>query len=84
MTDDDTTDPAANRKDPALAGRIAQIASRYPDRPVLAFDADGKLMDWKQDGSSDWANGSHPQERIYEVDGGADEQAVSATIWAAD
>ncbi|MGU3290834.1 hypothetical protein [Williamsia sp. M5A3_1d] len=84
MTDSDTTDPGTNRQDPALAGRIAQITSRYPDRPVLAFDADGKLMDWKVADASDWANGSHPQERIYEIDGGADEQAVSAAISAAD
>ncbi|MGJ0119030.1 hypothetical protein ACQ7HM_07480 [Williamsia sp. MIQD14] len=84
MTDADTTDPGTNRQDPTLAGRMAQITSRYPDRPVLAFDADGKLMDWREDDASDWANGSHADERIYEIDGGADEQAVSAAIAAAD
>ena len=84
MTDSDPTDPGEHRDDPTLAGRIAQITSRYPDRPVLGFDADGKLIDWKEPDSADWANGSHPQERIYEFDGGADEQAVHTSIAAAD
>ncbi|MGZ8178186.1 hypothetical protein ACXVUM_09665 [Williamsia sp. SKLECPSW1] len=66
--------------DTTLAQRIAQITEQYPDRAALAFDADGKLMDWREDEGDDWANGSLEGERVVEVPGGADEDAVTAVL----
>ncbi|WP_299568965.1 hypothetical protein [uncultured Williamsia sp.] len=63
-----------------LAQRIAQITEQYPNRAALAFDADGKLMDWRESDGDDWANGSLDGERLIEVPGGADEDAVQAAV----
>ncbi len=63
-----------------LVQRIAQITEQYPDRAALAFDADGKLMDWRESDGDDWANGSLPGERVVEVPGGADENAVRTAL----
>ncbi|GAA2057589.1 hypothetical protein [Williamsia deligens] len=63
-----------------LTRRIAQISEQYPQRDALAFDADGKLMDWREGGDDDWANGSLAGERLIEVPGGADETAVQEII----
>ena len=67
-----------------LAQRIAQITEQYPNRAALAFDADGKLMDWRESDGDDWANGSLDGERLIEVPGGADENAVQAAVDARD
>ena len=66
--------------DDTLAQRIAQITEQYPNRAALAFDADGKLMDWRESDGDDWANGSLDGERLIEVPGGADEEAVQAVV----
>lgn len=67
-----------------LAHRIAQITEQYPDRAALAFDADGKLMDWRESDGDDWANGSLDAERVIEVPGGADERAIEDVVAARD
>lgn len=50
------------------ARRIADFAGEHPDYTAIAFDNDGKIIDWKT--SDDWANGSHDGERMYTVEGG--------------
>ncbi|MGK9270294.1 hypothetical protein KXR83_04745 [Williamsia muralis] len=53
----------------ATARQIAHFAGEHPDYDAIAFDNDGKIIDWQQ--NDKWANGSHEGERIYVVQGGA-------------
>jgi hypothetical protein len=53
----------------ATARQIAHFAGEHPDYEAIAFDNDGKIIDWQQNGK--WANGSHRGERIYIVEGGS-------------
>ncbi len=64
----------------AVAHTIAQIAGEYPDRSALAFDGDGKLIDWQETDDGPWVNGAHAGERIFVVAGGASESDVEAQI----
>jgi hypothetical protein len=52
----------------ATARQIAHFAGEHPDYDAVAFDNDGKIIDWQQNNT--WANGSHDGERIYVVEGG--------------
>ncbi|PVY31465.1 hypothetical protein C7458_103281 [Williamsia muralis] len=52
----------------ATARQIAHFAGEHPDYDAIAFDNDGKIIDWQQNDT--WANGSHQGERIYVVQGG--------------
>ena len=52
----------------ATARQIAHFAGEHPDYDAIAFDNDGKIIDWQQNDT--WANGSHKGERIYVVQGG--------------
>jgi hypothetical protein len=52
----------------ATARQIAHFAGEHPDYDAIAFDNDGKIIDWQQ--GDTWSNGSHDGERIYVVNGG--------------
>lgn len=52
----------------ATARQIAHFAGEHPDYAAIAFDNDGKIIDWQQNDT--WANGSHSGERIYVIQGG--------------
>ncbi|GAA1459287.1 hypothetical protein [Williamsia maris] len=64
----------------AVAHTIAQIAGEYPQRSALAFDADGKLIDWQETDDGPWVNGAHAGERIFVVGGGASESDVRSQV----
>jgi hypothetical protein len=53
----------------ATARQIAHFAGEHPDYDAIAFDNDGKIIDWQQ--NDKWANGSHRGERVYVVEGGS-------------
>jgi hypothetical protein len=52
----------------ATARQIAHFAGEHSDYDAIAFDNDGKIIDWQQNNT--WANGSHDGERVYVVNGG--------------
>ncbi|WP_020108805.1 hypothetical protein [Nocardia sp. 348MFTsu5.1] len=61
------------------ARRIAELAHAHPEYTAIAFDNDGKIIDWKTSG--DWVNGSHEGERLHVVDGDSlDEKSVQAQL----
>lgn len=51
----------------ATARQIAHFAGEHPDYDAIAFDNDGKIIDWQQ--NETWANRSHSGERIYVIQG---------------
>jgi hypothetical protein len=52
----------------STARRIAEFAEQHPEYTAIAFDNDGKIIDWKESG--DWVNGAHAGERLYTIEGG--------------
>jgi|GEM_PF-5836626 len=61
------------------ARRIAELAAEHPEYTAIAFDNDGKIIDWKTTG--DWVNGSHEGERLHVVEGDdLNEQSVRARL----
>ncbi len=66
----------------SVARTMAQIAGEHPDRPALAFDADGKLIDWRDEDDGPWVNGAHAAERLFVVAGGAGESEIRSQLAA--
>lgn len=66
------TDPSST------ATQIAEFAEQHSDYTAIAFDNDGKIIDWKTSG--DWVNGSHEGERIHVVDGDFTAEAVQRVL----
>ncbi|ORM37697.1 hypothetical protein [Williamsia sp. 1135] len=62
----------------STATRIAAFAEEHSDYTAIAFDNDGKIIDWKTSG--DWVNGSHEGERIHVVDGDITAEAVQHVL----
>ncbi|GAA1890162.1 hypothetical protein [Williamsia serinedens] len=67
-----------------LARTIALIAAQYPNRPALAFNPQGHLVDWQEIDSDGWVHNADPDDRHYIVVGGTNPDATQQVINATD